>query len=101
MLMIRVYVNRDHIDEVGVVNTGHTNKQLPGMYLYRISYPEEYKERFNHVEIWHDRDKPWSVLIEKTLNVINEDTAWVKKRLEEDHIEFLSYQFLDLIKEDK
>lgn len=63
-LIIDVYVNQDKIDRLGIVNTGHVEN---GKHLYRIKYPEKY----NHLEIYHDRAEPWTVLVEKALHLIN------------------------------
>jgi len=71
MLVINVYVNTRLIDQVGIINTGHRNKDT-GQHLYRINHPEDYKKEFNQFEIWHNRKDPWSILVEKILNVINQ-----------------------------
>jgi len=80
MLLVNIYVNKDMIDQVGVVNTGHRNKET-GEHLYRINYPEDYQEEFNEYEIWHNRNDPWSVLIEKTLKVINKNPDFITETL--------------------
>lgn len=80
MLLVNVHVNMRIIDQIGVVNTGHINKET-GETLYRIKHPDDYEKEFNHIEIWHKREEPWSVLIEKTLNVINKKPEFIQKTL--------------------
>lgn len=69
MLIIEVYVNLNQIDKIGVLNTGRIRD---GKHLYRIAYPEYYKRKYNYLEFYHDRDKPWTFLIEKVLKGINQ-----------------------------
>jgi len=96
MLLVNVYVNKRIIDQVGVVNTGHKNKKT-GEHLYRINYPEDYKKEFNKFEIWHNRKEPWSILIEKTLKVINKNPDFIADTLKrkEDQEKRLFIDFLE------
>lgn len=64
MLRIICAINEKVLDEVRVINTGHIEN---GDHLYRIRKPEE----FNHLEIYHNREKPWHVLAEKALHSLN------------------------------
>lgn len=72
MLLVRVYVNLDEIDTIGILNTGHVNKKTKE-HLYRICYPKKYQMMYNHIEIYHKRSDSWSVLVEKVLKVINNE----------------------------
>ncbi len=92
MLLVRVYVNLDEIDTVGVVNTGHVDKKTK-KHLYKICFPEKYKEQFNHVEIYHTRSEPYTVLVEKIMHVLNNEKPKdarkeALKQLEKDFREF-------------
>ncbi len=81
MLIVNVNVNERIIDQIGVVNTGHKNKET-GETLYRIKHPEDYKKEFNHIEIWHRREDPWSILIEKTLQVVNQNPDFINETIQ-------------------
>ena len=59
---IAIFINERMVDSVSVVNTGHKNSK--GKYLYRIQIPED----LNHIEIYHDRDKPWEFLAKEIIN---------------------------------
>jgi len=93
MLIVKIDVNLNQVDEVGIVNTGRKEN---GLYLYRISHPEEYKEQFNHIEIWHNQKDPWPILVGKVMEVLASEPEWFAKRREmeesikeEKFIEFL------------
>lgn len=88
MLLIKVNVNLRQVDEVGIVNTGHRKK---GLYLYRICHPEDYKDHFNHYEIWHNQKDPWPLLVGKVMEELSKDPEWFKERREKE----------DLIKEEQ
>jgi len=94
MLLINVYINRNMIDQVGVINTGHRNIET-NEHLYRINYPEDYREEFNEFEIWHNRNHPWSVLVEKTLKVINQNPDFITETLARKEEERLIIDFLN------
>ncbi len=60
-------INNQDLDEIQVINTGHRNDE--GEYLYRIKKPKKY----NHLEIYHDRNLPWHHLAEKILYKLNKN----------------------------
>lgn len=66
MLRVKVFVNDVEIDEIQLVNTGHVRQK--GEYLYRFRKPEE----LNHLEIYHLRTDPWTMLVEKALAAYND-----------------------------
>jgi hypothetical protein len=70
MLLLRVYVNLDEIDTIGIINTGHIDPKTEE-HLYRVHWPEDYKAKYNHLEIYHLRTDPWTVLVEKVMSSIN------------------------------
>jgi hypothetical protein len=70
MLLLRVYVNLDEIDTIGIINTGHVDPETEE-HLYRVHWPEDYKAKYNHLEIYHLRTDPWTVLVEKVMNAMN------------------------------
>jgi hypothetical protein len=67
-------VNLDEIDTIGIINTGHVDPKTEE-HLYRICYPEDYAKKYNKYEIYHLRSDPWTMLVEKVLNVINTKQA--------------------------
>jgi hypothetical protein len=75
MLKVQVYVNFREIDELGIVNTGY---KVGDDHLYRICHP-----KYNHLEILHNREEKWSVLVEKVLHAMNEEDKKLKR---EEHI---------------
>lgn len=66
MLKIKVYIKDELIDELHLVNTGHVED---GKNLYRIRKPIEK----NRLEIYHDKNEPWQVLVEKVLHELNKE----------------------------
>lgn len=66
MLEIKVYIKDELIDELHLVNTGHVKD---GKHLYRIRKPIEK----NYLEIYHDKDEPWQILVEKALHELNKE----------------------------
>jgi len=65
MLEIKIYIKDELIDEISLVNTGHVKD---GKNLYRFRKPVGK----NHLEIYHDKNEPWQVLVEKSLHELNE-----------------------------
>lgn len=65
MLRIETSVNFDKIDELWIINTGEQNGQ--GEYLYCLK-----DERWKDLEVTHDRQQPWYVLVYKVLSAIIE-----------------------------
>ena len=64
MLIVKIQVNMEQIDEIHLLNTGHRNKE--GEYLYRFRKPD----RLNQYEIYHNRSQPWYFLVKKALEVM-------------------------------
>lgn len=67
MLVIKAFVSDTKLREIGkigLVNTGHVKN---GKHLYRFREPIE----LNNIEIYHDRKKPWTELVEKALHELN------------------------------
>ena len=58
MLVLKVYVNTEQIDEVHVQNTGETDDI--GQYIYKIRKPKGYED----VTIHHKREDGWACLVE-------------------------------------
>jgi hypothetical protein len=63
MLMVKVYVNEEKIDEIGLINTGHRNEN--GDHLYKFRIPAD----LGQYEIYHKRSDPWYILVSKALEV--------------------------------
>lgn len=62
MLVLKVFVNHDQIDEVHIQNTGDV---VDGNHAYKIVKPA------GHIGlIYHDRTKGWKTLVEKALKVM-------------------------------
>ena len=68
MLKLKVFVNDEQIDEIGIVNTGHIEN---GKHLYRFRIPND----MNHVEIYHNRNEHWAILVEKALSLYNKQLS--------------------------
>lgn len=66
MLVVRVFINNTKIDEIKLVNTGCKKGEK---YLYRFLEPKT----LNYLEIYHDRNKNWSYLVEKALKMYNKE----------------------------
>ena len=64
MLVLKVFVNYNQIDEVHIRNTG---KAIDGVTQYNIDKPAKY----DGITIYHIRDNGWKVLTEKVLYAIN------------------------------
>jgi hypothetical protein len=62
MLIVKVFVNHNQIDEIRLINTGYVKK---GKHLYRFRKPEI----LSPVKIYHNRKENWSVLVRKALKV--------------------------------
>jgi len=65
MLRIVVYVNKDKIDEIRIRNTMIKNDKGENKYI--LTMPKGY----GSIEVWHDRIKPWHILVEKVLYELN------------------------------
>ena len=63
MIVAKIYIDGKEIDQIGLINTGHTNEK--GEHLYRFSIPAD----LNHYEIYHKRSDQWYILIAKALEV--------------------------------
>jgi len=68
MLIVKVFLNEREIDSIALINTGHIED---GKHLYRFRKPKE----LNHLEIYHNRNEPWGILVEKALNEYNKNIA--------------------------
>ncbi len=64
MLIAKIYINREQIEEIHVRNM--VNKNSKGETLYKIYHPEGYET----VKIWHQRDLGYQTLLEKVLKII-------------------------------
>ena len=62
MLVLKVFVNTDQIDEVHVQNTGEID-EATGQHIYKIRKPIGYED----VIIYHKRELGWEFLVETTL----------------------------------
>jgi len=76
MLIIKICVNLDQIDEIGLINTGHVKR---GKHLYRFRNPSE----LNEYEIYHRRSDPWYILVEKALKICKKHYADRRTRVGE------------------
>ena len=74
MLRVKVFVNNREIDEIQLVNTGHVNKE--GQHLYRFRKPDI----LDHLEIYHLRTNPWTMLVEEALVAYNDYLRDVAER---------------------
>ena len=83
MLIMYIHINELRIDKVGIINTGHKNKKT-GKHLYRINYPELYKEKFNKYEIWHNRKDSWPTLVKKVMTVLQKDKDLFDRKRKDD-----------------
>lgn len=77
MLRVKALVNFTKIDEIQIVNTGH---KVGDDYLYVIKHP-----KYNHLEILHNREEKWTVLLEKVLHAMNEEDKPKKKDKSEEN----------------
>ena len=73
MLVIKVYVNTDVIDEVWIHNITEKEQKIN---LYRIERPKG----FENIIIKHDRRKPWYFLVSKVLKVLKEKPCLTRKQ---------------------
>jgi hypothetical protein len=68
MLILKVYVNKNKIDEVWIHNTGVLVIEDTDLYDYRIRKPEGY----DHIPIYHSRKAGWAELSSRVLFIIRE-----------------------------
>lgn len=62
MLIIKVFVNREQIDEIAIQNVGNGLKDNDQLTPYKIRKPE-----INDLIIKHQRSKGWMPLVHKVL----------------------------------
>ena len=63
MLIVKVFINEHEIDDVYIWNTGRKVDDCDEIYEYKIMKPEGY----DHIAIYHNRDKGWKDLVQKVL----------------------------------
>lgn len=68
MLIVKVYVNTDKIDEIWIHNRGERFDVETGAYEYRIEKPKGY----NDIPILHIRDDGYGPLVRKALKTIDD-----------------------------
>lgn len=66
MLIVKAFVNEHEIDEIWIWNTGRKVDDVDETYEYKILKPEGY----DHISIYHDRDKGWKPLVQKVLHFL-------------------------------
>jgi len=64
MLVAKIFVNHDQIDEIWIHNIVKLNAK--GETLYEIRKPEGYET----VKVWHKRELGYNPLLEKVLRII-------------------------------
>jgi hypothetical protein len=64
MLVVKVFVNFDQIDELHIQNTDR-------LYGKRTIYVIKEPQGYDDIEIYHLRSESWTKLVEKALHVIN------------------------------
>jgi len=77
MLIAKIFVNENQIDEIFIHNKGERFDVETGCYEYRIEKPKGY----NDIPILHIRDDGYNVLMRKALKVIDDvekNKAYIK-----------------------
>jgi hypothetical protein len=74
MLVLKVFVNKNQIDEVHIQNTGGSQSGMEDdMYEYRIRKPEG----MDDLVMYHRRSDGWLPLVQHALHNINRAKEWL------------------------
>lgn len=68
MLVAKIYINENQIDEIWIHNKGERSDIETNAFEYRIEKPKGY----NDIPILHIRDMGYGVLLRKALKVIDD-----------------------------